>query len=89
MLVSWQPWQVDWTPRAVRGLRRLTHQERERVMDAVDFYAATGRGDVARVRGRDREWRLRVGDVRIIFTLDQDLRKLIVLSVDRRDSVYR
>jgi mRNA-degrading endonuclease RelE of RelBE toxin-antitoxin system len=57
-------------------------------MDAVDFYAATGRGDVARVQGRDREWRLRAGDVRIIFTLDQDSQKLIVLSMDRRDSAY-
>jgi mRNA-degrading endonuclease RelE of RelBE toxin-antitoxin system len=64
-------------------------QDRQRVADAVDDYAATGQGDVARLRNRQREWRLRIGDIRVIFTVDPDERLLTVLSVDQRDSAYR
>jgi mRNA-degrading endonuclease RelE of RelBE toxin-antitoxin system len=80
---------VDWPNRAQRDLRRLAEQDRQRVVDAVDDYAATGRGDVTRLRARQREWRLRVGEIRVVFTLDQAARRLRVLSVDPRGGAYR
>lgn len=59
------------------------------MVDAVDHYAATGEGDVGRLQGRQREWRLRVGDVRVAFTLDPTTRQVRVLSVSQRGDAYR
>jgi mRNA-degrading endonuclease RelE of RelBE toxin-antitoxin system len=80
---------VAWPARARRELRRLSEQDRRRVADAVDEYAATGLGDIIRLRNRQRQWRLRVGDIRVIVTMDPDERLLTVLSVDQRDNAYR
>ena len=58
-------------------------------MEAIDHYAETGNGDVKRLQGVDHEWRLRVGDWRVIFTLDEGRLLVIVLRVLPRGSAYR
>jgi mRNA-degrading endonuclease RelE of RelBE toxin-antitoxin system len=55
---------LEWTPTAERDLRRLNPQVRERIRQAVYRLADTGHGDVVKVQGVVREWRLRVGDWR-------------------------
>lgn len=87
--MDWHPWGVDWPNRAKRDLRRLFEQDQQRVIDAVDHYAATGQGDIARLQARDLEWRLRVGEIRVVFTFDGATRQLRVLSVAPRGGAYR
>jgi mRNA-degrading endonuclease RelE of RelBE toxin-antitoxin system len=58
----------EWTPAAERDLRRLDVQVRERIRQAVYRFADTGHGDVVKVQGVAREWRLRAGHWRIRFT---------------------
>lgn len=64
------PRALEWAPAAERDVRRLDHQTRERIRQAVYRLADTGLGDVVRLRGVAREWRLRVGDWRVRFTED-------------------
>ncbi|MBK6685909.1 MAG: hypothetical protein IPG45_15660 [Deltaproteobacteria bacterium] len=42
-----------------------------RIVEEVDAYALTGRGDVTKLQGSD-QFRLRVGDWRVIFALLTD-----------------
>jgi mRNA interferase RelE/StbE len=87
--MSWQPWEVVWSPSTQRQLTRLSNQDQERVIEAMERFAATGRGDVRQMEGSRRQWRLRVGTIRIVFVFDQEARQIIVMRVDRRDAVYR
>jgi hypothetical protein len=50
---------LEWTPAAERDLRRIDPQIRERIRQAVYRLVDTGHGDVRRLQGRPREWRLR------------------------------
>jgi mRNA interferase RelE/StbE len=82
---------VTWTDRALRDADRLDHRPRERVFAAVERFAATGRGDVKRLQGRDGESRSRVGDVRVFFRYGADT-GVITITVRRalpRDRAYR
>ena len=82
---------VLWTRRAAADLRGLEENVRQRVRNAVNRYAETGLGDVRRLRGYDREWRLRVGQWRVRFTYDDDSESItiLVLRVLHRREAYR
>ena len=80
---------VEWTPAAERDVRRLDRQTQTRIRRAVSRFAAAGQGDVRRLRGYEREWRLRVGSWRVRFTLVPDAQILVVLRVLPRGQAYR
>jgi mRNA interferase RelE/StbE len=84
------PWQYVLAPRALRDLERLDQALRRRVFTALDRLAATGQGDVKRLRGIDPpEWRLRVGDWRVRFAYDFQTRTMSILRVLPRGRAYR
>jgi mRNA interferase RelE/StbE len=87
--VNWIPYELKWNEHACRDLVRLDRQLADRIITATERFAKTGHGDVKRLQGIEREWRLRVGDWRVRFTLDQSTRLMIVLRVLPRGSAYR
>lgn len=60
-------------PAARRDLRRLDQQTAQRVLLAIRRYAETGQGDVRQLEARS-EWRLRVGDWRVLFEARHETR---------------
>lgn len=83
--------EISWTAAAERDLRHIRGSARERVREAIYRLAATGTGDVVRLHGREREWRLRVGDLRVLFSIAEDTEPaaLIILRVLPRGRAYR
>lgn len=82
-------WQVEWTARAQRDLRRLDREVAARVVRAVGRLAAGQPSDVTRLRAPEPAWRLRVDDWRVRSTFDYPHRRLIVLRVLPRGRAYR
>jgi mRNA interferase RelE/StbE len=80
---------VQWQPAAIRDLVAMDRQMAQRVRDTVRRYAETGQGSVKRLQGVTRQWRLRVGDWRALFTLDDANRMMIVQRVLPRGGAYR
>ncbi len=78
-----------WTEQALKDAERLDDRSRERVVAAIDRLATAGHGDVKRLQGRDREFRLRVGDWRVLLAPQPDAGAFIVLRRRRRDQAYR
>jgi mRNA interferase RelE/StbE len=72
-------------PAATKTLRKLPRNERERVLAAIQRLPA---GDVRSLKGRQGEWRLRVGDWRAIIRLDQEERAIVVTAVKPRGGAY-
>jgi mRNA interferase RelE/StbE len=69
---------------AVNELSKRDHRQSRRIADAVYEFARTRRGDVKKLRGSE-QWRLRVGDWRVIFTQDGSMLKVEDV-VNRRDA---
>jgi mRNA interferase RelE/StbE len=73
-------------PAALKSLRKLGRKDRERISAAI---GSLPDGDVKRLRGPDRLWRLRVGEWRVIFDRRAADRVLDILAVRPRGRAYR
>jgi mRNA interferase RelE/StbE len=80
--------EIEWTETALSDLAALDKGIARRVKLAMERFAATGAGDVKRLQGvHPPEYRLRVGDWRARFHLDET--RVHVLRVRKRGEAYR
>lgn len=76
--------------RAERALRTLTAAQRSPVREAVERLRGNPRPNGAeKLKSQPGQWRIRVGDLRVIYSIDDDERLVQVLDVARRDEAYR
>lgn len=80
---------IAFAPQAERDLFRLDPNDRERVEAALDRLALTGLGDVRSLVDVPGEYRLRVGSIRIRYSVDRASSTIIVLRVLPRGRAYR
>lgn len=77
-------------PSALRQLRKLDPTARRRVQAAIELLAAEPRPPAAkRLVNFEGEWRVRVGDYRIVYDVHDDELVVLVLSAAHRREVYR
>ena len=83
-------YRVELAPAATRQLRRLPPGDAASLRGPILALSIDPRpGGTLRVQGTDF-WRLRVGQLRIIFLVDDDARSVVVLRVARRsERTYR
>lgn len=77
--------QVVFSSVATRQWLKLPSQLRNRIGKKLDTYAATGQGDIKKLKGQPGA-RLRVGDWRVIFY--QKGETIVVVAVGHRREVY-
>jgi mRNA interferase RelE/StbE len=76
-------------PAAARALRKLDPDVAPRIRGAIALLAHNPRPPAARpLRGRPG-LRVRVGDYRIIYTVDDDVLLIVVVLLGHRREVYR
>ena len=81
-------YRVELRPAALRALRRLDPQVRPRIQGAISLLADDPRPPAARpLRGRPG-LRVRVGDYRILYTVDDDVLLVVVVALGHRRDVY-
>ncbi|MGA2268998.1 MAG: type II toxin-antitoxin system RelE/ParE family toxin [Bryobacteraceae bacterium] len=79
---------IEWAEAALGDMAALDKGIARRVKQAVERFADTGAGNVKRLQGVDPpEYRLRVGDYRVRFHLDDET--IQVLRVRNRREAYR
>jgi mRNA interferase RelE/StbE len=76
---------IAFTPAATRQWLRLSSDLRRRIDGRLTEFAASGKGDVKRLKGRPG-CRLRVGNWRVIF--DEMPDTIIVIAVGHRREIY-
>ncbi len=82
---------IEWTAKAVRDMRHLATQDRERVVAKIERYAADPASlanQVSMLTGSEHR-RMRVGSYRVIFTVESDkIAVMVVLRVRHRREAY-
>ena len=71
------------TKQAAKDLDALPAPEREATLAALDDYAIAGTGDVKALSDR-KGYRLRVGNIRILF--NEDLLTIVAIYIGRRST---
>jgi mRNA interferase RelE/StbE len=82
---------VGWERRAQDDLNTIARRDRrlaQRIMTAITQYADNDLGDVRKLTGGDT-YRLRVGEWRVLFNLEDGGRLMGVLRIMNRRDAYR
>ncbi|MEZ8220249.1 mRNA interferase RelE/StbE [Candidatus Fervidibacteria bacterium JGI MDM2 JNZ-1-D12] len=88
---SKQGWQIGWMPEAIDDMEDLSDEVAQRVREKLEWMQKNF--DVVVPEPLHGEWkgffRLRVGDWRVIYTVDRQKRLIIVHAVGHRSSIYK
>ncbi len=83
-------YRVEYTTNAARGVRKLPPAAQIRVLDRAGGLAAEPRpSGCKKLSGPVALWRVRAGDYRIVYTVDDDSKVVTVTRVGHRSDVYR
>ena len=84
-------WILEWSDGAIRDMRRIGSSTRQRIIDKIEQYAANPvslSNQVITLTGTPYR-RLRVGDYRVIFSLEGGKMKIMVIvRVRHRSEAY-
>ncbi|HEY5181310.1 MAG TPA: type II toxin-antitoxin system RelE/ParE family toxin [Dermatophilaceae bacterium] len=81
---------IEVLPAAERALRKVHPEIRARIRGAVLKLATDPRPPGARaLKDRPGYLRVRVGDYRILYTVEDDVLKVIVVRLGHRTDIYR
>lgn len=83
-------YQIEFSRQADRRFRNLPSQIQQRLKSRIDSLAATPRPHGSeKLSGVDQLYRIRVGDYRIIYAVEDDRLLVLVVKVGHRREVYR
>jgi mRNA interferase RelE/StbE len=71
----------------ITGLRRLPGNVRQEIGYRLHLLQQDFSGDVKKLRGSKNEYRLRVGNYRVLFELAG--RRIVVYTLSQRKEIYR
>jgi mRNA interferase RelE/StbE len=82
-------YRIEFRPAALRELRKIDRAVQPRLHGAIALLAQDPRPPASRqLRGRDG-YRLRVGDYRIIYTINDGILLIVIVTVGHRRDVYQ
>jgi mRNA interferase RelE/StbE len=81
---------VAYDPRAAKELSRIDRTPASRIADAVDRLGADPLpAGCRKLAGYDDLWRIRVGDYRVVYTVDHGKLLVMAVHVAHRSRIYR
>lgn len=86
-------WKVEYTETALAALRKLDKPVARRIMDYLDAHIVGQ--DAPRATGKRLQgplgglWRYRVGDMRVICQIEDQVLRVLVLRLGKRSDIYR
>lgn len=81
------PYRIEWLDKAKADVRRIDRTTAMRIFAGILHFARTGGGDVTNLHGElAGGLRLRLGDYRVLFSLEQ--RSMRIFCVSHRSEAY-
>lgn len=82
-------YRVEFEPNAARSIRKLPPQARRLVEGVLAILAEEPRPPAARKLVNNPEWRVRVGDYRVLYLIDDGRLIVVVVRAGHRREIYR
>ena len=81
---------VEFTRSAEKDLRRIDKERISAILREIDGLAQDPRPQGAKkLAGADRTYRIRIGDYRVVYEVEDDVLLVLVIRVAHRKDVYR
>jgi len=73
-------------------LEGLKERVRIRILDVIrdlgNYPLVLKRYDIKKIKGRENTYRVRIGELRLIFHVDKELRRIVVSNIGYRGEIY-
>jgi len=79
---------VGLKPKATKDLRRLQKKDAKRVVDALERLSDGLSSDVKRLTNFSPEYRLRVGQYRVLYEIENE-KEIVIYRIVHRREAYR
>jgi mRNA interferase RelE/StbE len=81
---------IEFVKQAAKQLKSLSTEEQQRIKIKIDALADVPRPDgVVKLAGEDNLYRIRVGNYRIIYSIQDNQLLVLVLKIGHRRDVYQ
>ena len=81
-------YRVEFEPAAARALGKLERSLQKRIRGVLDVLALTPRPPAAKKLVGSELWRVRTGDYRIVYAIEDERLLVVVVKVGHRRGVY-
>ena len=83
------PYRIELRPAAIRALKGIHPEDKERVQGAIALLGQDPRPPKAIALSGRPGYRVRVGDYRIIYTIQDDVLLVVVVNLGHRRDIYQ
>jgi mRNA interferase RelE/StbE len=77
---------ISFTKNAKKDLEKLEHFIRIRIIKQIEKMGNEGRVYIKKIKGSKNDYRLRIGDYRVIFTLEN--KNITIHKIGHRKNIY-
>jgi mRNA interferase RelE/StbE len=81
-----QPYRIEYGPTALQDLDLLPAKIRQQILKKIDRLETGLHGDIKRLHQADVAYRLRMGDYRILFDVEDEV--IVIRRIGHRKSIY-
>ena len=78
---------IQFKPKAVRDIESLSSRIQARVLARIEEMSNDLKGDIKRLTNFTPEYRLRIGDYRVLFEIEEET--IIIYRIRNRREAYR
>lgn len=79
-------YKIEFKPRAIKDLKLIPVDQRERIIEKIELLQNNLTGDIKRLTNFTPEYRLRIGNYRVLFEVDQQT--IFIYRVKHRKDAY-
>lgn len=80
-------YQIELKPKAIKELKRIPKEDVKRIVEKLKHLENNLRGDVKKLTSYSPEYRMRAGDWRILFEVENE--KIVVYRIRHRKDAYK
>ena len=75
---------------AAKALKKIPKANRKRIVDKIDSFAESPPNpDTTKMKGNNPFHKVRVGDYRIVYEIQEDVFVILVVKIGHRKDIYR
>ena len=83
--------EIKYHPRAIKFLRKISKKESEKILITIEQLPkskTTGNLDIKKLINTKRTWRLRIGNIRVVYEYDIEAKIIYIHDIDFRGNIY-
>lgn len=83
------PYSIVFKPSVLKKSKRFPKEVLKRIREKLESLCINPYANAVKIRDLENVWRVRVGDYRILYRIENDRMVILVIRIDHRKQVYK